>query len=661
VSSSPAVLPGALADRYTLDRQLGKGASGSVFLVQDCELDRPAALKFLSVRGRNEIRGRFTQEARLTASLRHPGIVEIYDHGLEDDQAYIVYEYLEGRDLEVVASAGPSDAAQVAAWGGELAAALQTVHEAGVIHRDVKPANVLVRVDGSAVLGDFGLARPDGPREVQTATGMVMGTLHYLAPEILQGEVASPASDLYALGATLYRVLTGTDLVPQRELGRLWNLPAEEFDAVIAMRMPGVAPRLEEALARLLRADPAARFPDAATAQAALAAAGPRRGAARPRRKETPRKRGRRVRRGAIAAGFVGLGLATWWWRAPGPPAAPSAEPRPAAIPAPPPAEAETRELRAVLDGLRRAHIPPRPSMDGPEILSRHLKRNAETYLDPDLPGRWGHFLHALGEWERALREAPEEAVGSEEVWETARLVGAWGGHYLMTLSQFEGHALSLVGGFGRGAAGLGLDAISQIGKSWGTIKLDTQRFLREVETPGVAPPATYVLVRFAFNMSQGSPEGLWAARVGLLLDPATDGTLRHQLYEGMPVEFSDELRIGGASCEERAAALERLEARWGGVDLGSQEAAWRVHAVQFWLLLARKCAEPERWIERGARSAEGLLAFRPMVPSWRRDAWEFRLKAVVGRHPRVVAVMNRVDEILGPGGRIPPRPPRRF
>jgi serine/threonine protein kinase len=657
------VLPGALADRYTLERQLGKGASGSVYLVQDRELDRPAALKLLSVRGREEIRGRFTQEARLTASLRHPGIVEIYDHGLEGDQAYIVYEYLEGQDLEVVASAGPSDAARVAAWGIELAAALQAVHEAGVIHRDVKPANVLVRVDGSAVLGDFGLARPDGPREVQTATGMVMGTLHYLAPEILQGEVASPASDLYALGATLYRVLTGNHLVPQEQLGRLWNLPKEEFDAVVAMRLPGNAPRLEAALARLLRADPAARFPDAAAAGVALKESlpQPRSRSSRPRREHGPRRG--RIRRGLAAAGAVGAALAAWWLLAPAPtpPAASIDAAPPASMPSPKLAEAETRELLAVLDGLRRAHIPPRPSMDGPEILSRHLKRNAETYLDPDLPGRWGHFLHALGEWERALREDPEEAAGSEEVWETARLVGAWGGHYLMTLSQFEGHALSLVGGFGRGAAGLGLDAISKIGKSWGTIKLDTQRFLREVETPGVAPPATYVLVRLAFNMSQGSPEGLWGARVDLLLDPATDGTLRRQLFEGIMVEFSDELRIGGASCAERVAALERLEARWGGVELGSQEAAWRVQAVQFWLLLARKCPEPERWIERGARSAEGLVAFRPTAPSWRRHAWEFRLKAVIDRHPRVVTVMDRVDEILGPESRIPPRPPRRF
>jgi eukaryotic-like serine/threonine-protein kinase len=192
--------------RYVLDRQLARGGMAAVWLAHDVILERPVAIKVLSdtLAGDGEFLARFRREARVAAGLSHPNLVSVYDFDAGDQRPYLVMEYVPGGDLRQRLTEG-GEGVEVERLAGELLAALRHIHSAGVLHRDVKPQNVLIGEDGRAQLTDFGIAQPRDATQI-TQTGNVLGTERYIAPEVLRGEPPSERSDLYALGMVLAEV-----------------------------------------------------------------------------------------------------------------------------------------------------------------------------------------------------------------------------------------------------------------------------------------------------------------------------------------------------------------------------------------------------------------------------------------------------------------------
>jgi hypothetical protein len=266
---------GAFAGRYHLLREIGRGASGAVYVAQDESLDRALALKILHphARGRGELRARAWNEARVAAGIRHPGVVAIYD--LDEERQLLAMELCEGGPLRDVLLRGPLDADVALARAAELCATLAAVHQRGVVHGDVKPANLLFRGtprDGDLVLGDFGVARLTGDKPVVDDRG-ARGTLAYMSPEQRRGEL-SPAVDVHAAGVILVELLSGTAAL-QAWLGDRNALlrGSAHWDGRLpdaALRALGErSQRVIDLAQRMLAPDPAAR-PDAASAAAAL-------------------------------------------------------------------------------------------------------------------------------------------------------------------------------------------------------------------------------------------------------------------------------------------------------------------------------------------------------------------------------------------------------
>jgi len=221
-----AVVGEVISGRYELEELLGVGGMSNVYRARDRLLERTVALKVLHDRYSNddEYVERFRREARSAARLSHPGIVTVIDRGEEEGHQYIVFEHVEGETLkQLVNREGPLPVRLALELALQIGRALSFAHAQGVVHRDVKPQNVLLNGDGRAKVADFGIARAvdvDGG----TTTGVVVGTSHYLAPEQAKGEHANAQSDVYALGAVLYELLSGD--VP---------FPGENF-VVVAMR-----------------------------------------------------------------------------------------------------------------------------------------------------------------------------------------------------------------------------------------------------------------------------------------------------------------------------------------------------------------------------------------------------------------------------------------
>ena len=232
----------ALADgRYVFERHLGSGGMASVWLARDETLHREVAIKLMADTLADDERwlARFEREARAAAALSHPHIVKVFDFGLEEHRPYLVMAHVPGGSLRdrIREGGGLPDAERLAR---ELLSALAHVHAAGIVHRDVKPGNILLDEHDRSQLTDFGIARPqDG--ETMTQTGMVMGTIRYLAPEVAEGGPATERSDLYAAGGVL-REVAGED--PPPRLARVLDaLTAED---------PGERPAsADDALARL--------------------------------------------------------------------------------------------------------------------------------------------------------------------------------------------------------------------------------------------------------------------------------------------------------------------------------------------------------------------------------------------------------------------------
>jgi serine/threonine-protein kinase len=329
----------------------------TVDLARDMELDREVALKRLAENlARDEdLRARFQREARLAAKLAHANVVRIYDVGEDDEgRPFIAMEYVEGETLaERVARRGPLPPAEVAELGIQACRALAAAHDAGLVHRDVKPQNLLLRSDGVLKLGDFGIAVGlEGTR--LTMAGTVLGTAAYLAPEQARGEEVTAAADVYGLGAVLYELLTGR---PPRNPSTLAELTDSR-----AILSPRDAPLdLSRVVMQCLAARPEDRPASAAELAGELAATVPERqtlplpGHPSLRATEikaptrtTARRRPRTAALLAAAAAIaVAVGVAAALTTGGSPHAKPPATPKVSGIPAAPSAQREARDLAA--------------------------------------------------------------------------------------------------------------------------------------------------------------------------------------------------------------------------------------------------------------------------------------------------------------------------
>ncbi len=247
-----------IAGRYTLGREIGRGGSGSVHLAHDEVLGRTVAIKRIGVMPGADTADlkRAEREARLAAALNHPHVVSVFDLVEENDCHWLVMEYVEGQTLsELVRNEGPLEATATAALLAQTADALTAAHDGGIVHRDVKPSNILI-ADGVAKLSDFGIARSSDDVSL-TQTGLVTGSPAYLAPEVASGATATPASDVWSLGATLFHTVSGSPpyAVGDNLIGALYKIVHEE-----PPRLPVEHP-MAGLLAVMMVRDPQQRWP----------------------------------------------------------------------------------------------------------------------------------------------------------------------------------------------------------------------------------------------------------------------------------------------------------------------------------------------------------------------------------------------------------------
>jgi hypothetical protein len=259
-----------VAGRYRLDDRIAVGGMGEVWRAVDTVLARPVAVKLLRAEyaGHRETLARFRAEARHAASLSHPGIAQVYDYGEtgEGHPPYLVMELVDGPSLTGLLAGGPLDAATTMDVIAQAAAALQVAHSAGLVHRDIKPGNLLVSPGGQVKITDFGIANAAGSAPI-TRTGTLIGTPAYLAPERLSGASATTASDLYALGIVAWECLSGTPPFAGLEI----EMALAHRDLPLPPLPPGVPAEVAAIIAELAAKDPAAR-PASARAAARRAA-----------------------------------------------------------------------------------------------------------------------------------------------------------------------------------------------------------------------------------------------------------------------------------------------------------------------------------------------------------------------------------------------------
>lgn len=265
------------AERYQLTELVGTGGMGAVWSAWDTRLHRQVAIKLVPVEGlAAPERERVVREARATARLRHPNVVTLHDAGEGDGSIYLVMEIVDGITLADRIASSPVPEPEAVRVAAAVLEALAEAHAAGIVHRDVKPSNVLLGANGDVKLADFGIARRlDEVTGGLTATGQHLGTPKYLAPETLAGEPGGVASDVYAVGIVLFEMLTGR---PPFDKGSAMatamahvNEPAPDVRAAA----PSTSPALAAVVARALDKDPARRFVSAREMQAALARSGP--------------------------------------------------------------------------------------------------------------------------------------------------------------------------------------------------------------------------------------------------------------------------------------------------------------------------------------------------------------------------------------------------
>jgi serine/threonine protein kinase len=270
VAAAPALeeprLAGELIGRYRLGERIGRGGFGVVYDAVDTELGRPVAVKLM--RARDQVRAAsFKREAMLVARLNHPNVVTLHDYGVDENTPFLVLERLRGEPLDQRIRRAPVEPGVAIDIAIEVARALEHAHAEGVVHADLKPANVFLCESGVVKVLDFGLGRLDGARDCDSGEGGGGGggTPAYMAPERFLGERSSPASDVFAIGVMLYELITGA--LPLRDGGH------DLLDGTAAPSLEGalLPDGLAGVVARALARDPAARFASAEELRVALA------------------------------------------------------------------------------------------------------------------------------------------------------------------------------------------------------------------------------------------------------------------------------------------------------------------------------------------------------------------------------------------------------
>jgi serine/threonine-protein kinase len=291
-----------LSDRYEVEELVGTGGMSSVFRAHDRLLDRKVALKVLHPQFSEDADyiERFRREARAVAALSHPNIVTVIDRGEHGNRQFIVFEYIDGENLKaLIQRRGPAPVTTALELALQIARGLSFAHQQGLVHRDVKPQNVLLNGDGQAKVTDFGIARSLDVQHGMTQTGTVLGTSDYIAPEQAQGQRVDEHTDVYSLGVVLYEMLKNEVPFPGENFVAVAMRHINEAPPAIRDTRPDVTPRLEAAVQRAMAKRPEDRFQtmadfcreleaNLAEAQGATVVAAP----AVPRRARGPRRQG---------------------------------------------------------------------------------------------------------------------------------------------------------------------------------------------------------------------------------------------------------------------------------------------------------------------------------------------------------------------------------
>jgi len=261
-----------LAGRYTLLDPLGQGGAAVVYRAQDGRLGRVVAVKVLRPQfvGDAEQVARFANEARAAASLTAPHIVDVYDYGQDADSLFIVEQYIDGQDLKhYIGQQGPLAPPEAARIAADVCLGLEVAHERGIIHRDIKPQNILIDRHSQVRITDFGVAKALSAPGL-TQAGLTYGTAAYLSPEQATGNPVSPATDIYALGLVLYEMLCGHPPFEAESVVAVTYKQVYEAPPPLQVCAPAVSPPLAAIVMRALAKDPAARYPTAADMAADL-------------------------------------------------------------------------------------------------------------------------------------------------------------------------------------------------------------------------------------------------------------------------------------------------------------------------------------------------------------------------------------------------------
>jgi serine/threonine-protein kinase len=270
--------PGSTFAGYEVESVVGLGGIGILYRARQLRLDRPVALKLVEpdVARDPVVRERLRREARAVASLDHPNVVPLYEAGEKDGTVFIATRWVEGTELgTVIQRDGPLEPGRAARTAAQIASALETAHEKGLVHRDVKPSNVILTSEGHVYLTDFGLAKRAETAAGLTAADQMLGTVDYIAPEQIEGSEPDARGDVYALGCVLFEMLTGNPPFADHKGGmaKMWAQVNSDPGSV-RERRPDVSPALDDVIARAIAKAPDARPTAAAFRADVLAAVG---------------------------------------------------------------------------------------------------------------------------------------------------------------------------------------------------------------------------------------------------------------------------------------------------------------------------------------------------------------------------------------------------
>lgn len=270
--------PPTLANRYELTSPIGRGGMGEVWAAFDKRLDRKVAVKLLRAQvlppgvNRQGLAARFVRESRMTARVEHPGVPAVFDAGADGDRLYLVMQLVPGTDLaDFLAERSPLPIAEAAAITAQIASVLATAHAASLVHRDLKPRNVMIRPDGTVVVLDFGVAALiDSDITRVTTTGETVGSPAYMSPEQVVGGKPTPRSDLYALGCILHELLAGVRPFTAQGSFAAMRQQVDDPPPLLRTQRPDAPEELERLVLDLLAKEPAHRPADASDVYARL-------------------------------------------------------------------------------------------------------------------------------------------------------------------------------------------------------------------------------------------------------------------------------------------------------------------------------------------------------------------------------------------------------